>query len=360
MAINFPTSPTVGQNYTYNSRTWQWNGEGWQAVPGPVIVGPTGATGGTGPTGPTGASGSAGSAGPTGPTGDAGTAGPTGPTGAASTVAGPTGPTGANGVNGPTGPTGADSTVAGPTGPTGSSGPTGPTGANGNTGPTGPTGATGPTGTSGTNGPTGPTGAAGTAGYTRTAFSLTGPTGAFTVSYTVNALQVYVNGVLLNSSDYTASNGTSVSLGVGAVTNDVVEFIALDIGSYGATGAAGPTGPTGSTGSTGPTGPTGPTTIPQSGSDKTTSYTLATGDVGKFVGVGASGSIVVPDATFASGDVVSIYNNTTGSITITCSITTAYIAGTDSDKASVSLATRGIANILFYSGTVCVITGNVS
>jgi hypothetical protein len=100
--------------------------------------------------------------------------------------------------------------------------------------------------------------------------------------------------------------------------------------------------------------------VPQSGSAKTTSYSLATGDVGKFIEVGASGSITIPDATFAAGDVVSIFNNTSGAITITCTITTAYIAGTDTDKASVSLATRGVATILFLSGTVCVINGNVS
>ena len=93
---------------------------------------------------------------------------------------------------------------------------------------------------------------------------------------------------------------------------------------------------------------------------KTTSYILATGDVGKYVQVGTSGSITIPDATFSEGDVISIFNNTTGNITITCTITTAYIAGIDSDKASVTLATRGVATILFISGTVCVITGNVS
>jgi hypothetical protein len=100
--------------------------------------------------------------------------------------------------------------------------------------------------------------------------------------------------------------------------------------------------------------------IPQSGSAKTTSYTLATGDVGKFIEVGASGSITIPDATFAAGDVISIFNNTTGDVTITCTITTAYIAGANVDEASVTLATRGICTILFISGTVCVISGNVS
>jgi hypothetical protein len=100
--------------------------------------------------------------------------------------------------------------------------------------------------------------------------------------------------------------------------------------------------------------------IPQSGSDKTTSYTLVTTDVGKFIGVGTSGSIVVPNSTFAAGDVVSIFNNTASGATLTMSITTAYIAGTNTDKDTLTLATRGVATILFISGTVCVVSGNVS
>jgi len=100
--------------------------------------------------------------------------------------------------------------------------------------------------------------------------------------------------------------------------------------------------------------------IPQTGSDKTTAYTLVTGDVGKYVGVGTSGSIVVPTSTFANGDAISVYNNTTGNITITTSAPTAYIAGTNTVKTSITLATRGIATILFVSATVCVVSGNVS
>jgi hypothetical protein len=100
--------------------------------------------------------------------------------------------------------------------------------------------------------------------------------------------------------------------------------------------------------------------IPQTGSDKTTAYTLVTGDVGKYVGVGTSGSIVVPTSTFANGDAISVYNNTTGNITITTSAPTAYIAGANTVKTSITLATRGIATILFVSATVCVVSGNVS
>ena len=83
-------------------------------------------------------------------------------------------------------------------------------------------------------------------------------------------------------------------------------------------------------------------------------------DVGKYVQVGSSGSIVIPDATFSEGDVISVFNNTSGSVTITCSITTAYISGTDTDKATMTLATRGIATVFFISGTVCVVSGSVT
>jgi hypothetical protein len=100
--------------------------------------------------------------------------------------------------------------------------------------------------------------------------------------------------------------------------------------------------------------------IPQSGSAKTTSYALATTDIGKVIEVGTGGSITVPDATFAAGDVVIIFNNTASSITMTMTITNAYIAGTDADKATISVATRGVANVLFVTGTTCVVTGNVS
>jgi hypothetical protein len=100
--------------------------------------------------------------------------------------------------------------------------------------------------------------------------------------------------------------------------------------------------------------------IPQSGSSKTTSYTLVVGDVGEYILLGASGAIVIPDATFAAGDVVTIFNNTASTATITCSITTAYIAGTFTDKATMTLAAAGVATVLFITSTLCVVSGNVT
>jgi hypothetical protein len=107
------------------------------------------------------------------------------------------------------------------------------------------------------------------------------------------------------------------------------------------------------------TNPVGFRDLPAVGT-KTSSYTLAVADVGKYVQVGSGGSITIPNSTFAEGDVVVIVNNHTAAITITCTISDAYIGGTNTDKATVSLATRGVCNILFLSGTACIITGNVS
>jgi hypothetical protein len=100
--------------------------------------------------------------------------------------------------------------------------------------------------------------------------------------------------------------------------------------------------------------------IPSAGSEKTGSYSLQTSDRAEFVQVGSGGSIIVPNSTFAAGDVVVIYNNHTAAITITLNTTNAYIAGTNTNKTSASLATRGVCNILFISSTVAILTGNVS
>ena len=87
--------------------------------------------------------------------------------------------------------------------------------------------------------------------------------------------------------------------------------------------------------------------------------TLVATDVGKFLPLSAG--VIIPASVFAAGDVISLYNNTSGNLTITCSaVTLAYIAGTDTDKASVTLATRGVCTVLFIDATTCVLTGNVS
>jgi hypothetical protein len=93
---------------------------------------------------------------------------------------------------------------------------------------------------------------------------------------------------------------------------------------------------------------------------QTSAYTLAIGDVGKFVEVQSGGSIVTPAAVFTAGDAISIYNNSTGNITLTTSATNTYVAGTNTLRTSITVATRGVANILYIDASTCVVTGNVS
>jgi len=100
--------------------------------------------------------------------------------------------------------------------------------------------------------------------------------------------------------------------------------------------------------------------VPRSGAAKTGPYSLTLADVGLMIEVQSGGSVTIPDSIFFAGDAVSIFNNTSEDVTITCAITTAYIAGLNLDKASVTLVTRGVATVFFSSGTQCVISGNVS
>ena len=63
---------------------------------------------------------------------------------------------------------------------------------------------------------------------TRDSFTCTaGQTSFATSGYTPNFLDVYLNGVKLTATDYTASNGSDVVLAAGASTGDVLEVVAF-------------------------------------------------------------------------------------------------------------------------------------
>ena len=100
--------------------------------------------------------------------------------------------------------------------------------------------------------------------------------------------------------------------------------------------------------------------IPSAGSAKTSEYTLTISDIGEFVTISTSGKVLVPNNTFATGNAVSVYNDTTGSVSINISTTTGYIVGTNTNRTGVALATRGIATILFINPSYCILSGNVT
>jgi hypothetical protein len=202
----------------------------------------------------------------------------------------------------------------------------------------------------------------------RYSYTATSGQTSFSATYDVGFVDVYMNGVKLDGADFTATNGTSIVLNSGAATGDIINIIgygaflvanALTVSNNLSDVASAATAVSNLGFTVTAAQLNDFNTVPAVGT-QTGSYTLTTADTGKYVQVGSGGSITVPDATFSEGDVVNVFNNTTGDITITCSITTAYISGTDTDVASVTLATRGLCTIFFISGTVCVIAGAVS
>ena len=164
-----------------------------------------------------------------------------------------------------------------------------------------------------------------------------------------------IDGTAIGSSSASTGNFSTLSIGGVAITSTAAELNKLD----GVTATTTELNYTDGVTSNIQTQIDTLSTIPAVGT-QTGSYTLTTADTGKYVQVGSGGSITIPNNTFSEGDVVNVFNNTTGDITITCSITTAYISGTDTDVATVTLATRGLCSIFFISGTVCVIAGAIS
>jgi hypothetical protein len=83
-------------------------------------------------------------------------------------------------------------------------------------------------------------------------------------------------------------------------------------------------------------------------------YTLVASDHGKVII--ASNTITVPSGVFSVGQTVSIFNNTSGNISINRSSVTMYWSanGTNADR---TLATRGVATVLCVGSNEFVITG---
>jgi len=397
---NLPSSGnTAGDAYvvTADDHLYVWNGSTWTDA-GPVaasITGPTGATGATG------------GVGPTGPTGVTGAGGPTGPTGANSTVAGPTGPTGASGTS-----VGLTTFLDGATA-------TGPQAYNLLVVPNTGTQTTLTRTTNSTSGvllgsfvtPAGvPNNTSFVGGLWTLHAWISHQAGGNTFRFWTEVQEVASNGTTvlqtLATGDYAsgtpvtsatasileydlfvpsstlASTSSRILVNVyvqaqsgtpdailymrGNTQSHVVTTIAYNVagptgptGSTGATGAAGPAGPTGSTGAVGPTGATGPTgavagNTPENA--KTASYTLVVGDVGKYINI-TTGGVTVPSGVFSSGDVVSIYNNSSSSQTITQGASvTMYLVGT-ATTGNRTLAQRGVVTVLCVASNTFVITG---
>ena len=88
--IDFPSNPSINQQYSAFGNVWIWNGSSWRKVSRTAVVGAQGNTGQIGPQGATGA-GAQGAAGPTGAQGATGSTGAQGNTGTAGSTGIPSG-----------------------------------------------------------------------------------------------------------------------------------------------------------------------------------------------------------------------------------------------------------------------------
>jgi hypothetical protein len=200
------------------------------------------------------------------------------------------------------------------------------------------------------------------ASYTRTTITATPNQTVFTVAYTSPYLAVYLNGVLiLPTTDYTATNGTSVTLVSGAAAGDILDFLAYATGTIIqlpinlATSVTGTLPP-----SSGGTGTTGTPSNGQLLIGNGTTYSTASLTQGTGISVtNGSGSITLANTgvtalTTSSG--LSTNTSATGAVSVTNTGVTSIVAGTG---ITISGATGAVTVNASGGGTVTsVATGN--
>jgi hypothetical protein len=125
-------------------------------------------------------------------------------------------------------------------------------------------------------------------------------------------------------------------------------------GATGTQGTTGSTGAQGATGIQGIQGIQGIANVPQN--SQITSYTLAIGDVGKHISI-TTGGVTVPSGIFSAGDVISVYNNSGSSQTITQGVSATLRSAGTANTGNRTLAQYGICTILCVASNTFVISG---
>lgn len=196
--------------------------------------------------------------------------------------------------------------------------------------------------------------------------TITGNTGNFTTITAVTGIfTTTLSGATVSGNTGRFTNVTGTAAGFGTVTGATVTGTAGQFGTL--TGnTAGFTTVTGTTviGTT----VTGGAVRDSAGNVRdipqvvqTTSYTLAATDAGDHIFTTAG--VTVPSGVFSVGQAVTIYNNTTGTITITQGTNVTLRQAGASGTGNRTLAQRGLATVLCVSGaagTEFVIAGNIT
>ena len=172
-----------------------------------------------------------------------------------------------------------------------------------------------------------------------------GGTGATTAANALTALGAYAAS---NPAGYTTNTGTVTSVsGTGSANGLSISGTVTTSGSITLSGSVTSV----ATGATIDGVTIGYRNIPRS----TTSGTATTGDVGKVIAVSAG--ITIPNATFAAGDAVSIYNDSASSVTITQGTSLTLRQAGTANTGNRTLAARGMATIWFNSSSEAIISG---
>jgi hypothetical protein len=166
-----------------------------------------------------------------------------------------------------------------------------------------------------------------------------------------------VNGVVpvtKGGTGATTASGARTNLGLGTMATQDASAVAITGGTVNGAviGGSSPAAGTFTTASDSKGNVRTITQNPQTGS-----YTLVAADAGKHVSTTAG--VIIPASIFATGEAITIYNNSASSITITSSAVTAYIAGANTVVTSATLVARGICTVLFYGSNACVISGTL-
>lgn len=223
--------------------------------------------------------------------------------------------------------------------------------------------------------------------YTATADQTLFPASG-TISYNVGYVDVFINGTKLDSTEFTASNGTTVTLTTGATVDDIVELVAFsDVSISGGassvvvvdessdttcfplfvTAATGDLAPksgsnltfnasTGNLSATIVSDASGSLrNLPQNA--KTSAYTLVASDTGKHISI-TTGGVTVPSGIFSVGDIVTIYNNSGSSQTITQGSSVTLRQSGTSNTGNRSLDQYGVSTLMCVASNVFVISGS--
>ena len=223
--------------------------------------------------------------------------------------------------------------------------------------------------------------------YTATADQTLFPASG-TISYNVGYVDVFINGTKLDSTEFTASNGTTVTLTTGATVDDIVELVAFsDVSISGGassvvvvdessdttcfplfvTAATGDLAPksgsnltfnasTGNLSATIVSDASGSLrNLPQNA--QTSAYTLVASDTGKHISI-TTGGVTVPSGIFSVGDIVTIYNNSGSSQTITQGSSVTLRQSGTSNTGNRSLDQYGVSTLMCVASNVFVICGS--